>query len=148
MSIIGSDISYENLKIGELIIFSFLSQVLIEKSKTKGADHPVSTFLLLFFLQKISNIVSALMLRHEMPLQTGNHQQANQTGSETAIVQTHATVKYRQSGHHAEVHHGSDHTVEPAVFVRNRAEAVGIAQSHDNGLGIEELCKFRPEEGG
>ena len=106
----------------------------------------VSTFLV--FFQKRSDIMSAIMLCHEMPLQSGNHQQTHQTGGETTVVQAHTAVEYRQGGDHTEVHHGCNHTIEPAVLVRNGAEAVGIAQTHHDGLGMEELGKFCPEERG
>ena len=88
------------------------------------------------------------MLGHKMALQTGNHQQAYQRSGETAVVQAHAAVKHRHGGHHAEVHHGRQHTVEPAVFVGDGAEAVGIAQTHHNGLGMEVLGEGGTEDGG
>ena len=92
--------------------------------------------------------MSAFMLRHEMPFQSGNHQQAHQCSGEAAIVQAHTAVEFRYSGHHAEVHHRCTHTIEPAVFVSNGAEAVGITQSHHNRLGIEMLGKVAVEDWG
>ena len=91
--------------------------------------------------------MAAFMLCHEVPLQTGDHQQTYQCSGEAAVIQAHTAMEHRNCGDHTEVHYGSAHAVEPAVFVSDGAEAVGIAQANHNGLGMEILGEFGTKEG-
>ena len=43
----------------------------------------------------------------------------------------------RRCGDHAVVEDRAHHAPEPAVFVRQQAQAIGIAQSHNDGLGVQ-----------
>ena len=76
-----------------------------------------------------------------MTLEAGDHQQAHQGRGEAAVVQAHGTVEFRHRGDHAVVHHGRNHAIAPAVAVGDGAQAVGVAQAHDDGLGIEVLVE-------
>ena len=74
------------------------------------------------------------LLQLAVPLQLGKQEDAHQRRSKAAVVQAEAAVEIRHRGHQQEVQEGRNDALLPAVFVGNGAQAVGIAQAHNNGL--------------
>ena len=73
----------------------------------------------------------ALQLRHQ--------QNAHQRRGKAAVVQAEAAVEVGHRGHQQIVHGTGHNAGGPAVLSRHRAQAVGKAQSHADGLGINGL---------
>ena len=62
---------------------------------------------------------------------------AHEDGGEAAVVQAEATVQTGHQGDQAVVDHSGHKAVCPAVLIAAGAEAVGVAQTDDDGLGID-----------
>ena len=73
---------------------------------------------------------------------------ADQRGGEAAVVQAVAAVEVGHGGHQQVVHHSGDEAVAPAVLVGDGAQAVGVAQTHHDGLGVDCAGKIAAKQAG
>ena len=79
----------------------------------------------------------ALILGLGEALQLGHQDDADQRCGEAAVIQAVAAVQRGHGGNQQIVHNGSNKAIAPAVLIRNGAQAVGIAQTHTDRLGVD-----------
>ena len=69
--------------------------------------------------------------------QNGYQQDAHKDCGKAAVIQAEAAVQAGYKSDHTVMHHSCHETVLPAVLVANRRKSVGIAQTHNDGLGVD-----------
>ena len=70
---------------------------------------------------------------------SGHKQQTDQGRRKAAVVQAEAAVHQGDGGDQQEVAQAQGKAQHPAVFVHHRGQAVGVAGTHQDALGGDEM---------
>ena len=113
--------------------------------KTRSIQWMLREFLTIFLGQAVR---FSFVLGFEVVFQHGDHQKANHSRGEAAVIQAHTAMQLGNSGDHAEMQECCHRTINPAILADDGGQTVGIANAHGDGLGIEILAECAAGDGG